>query len=183
VNILTGTESNELFGGPVPAAVLRLLEQARQQPREHVAATLWSAALGSPHSLPAYYLLYKLHTGLGELDSARQAALMGLDAAARAAALQSHWTQVQPTDADFDQPGPARFWLFTLKALAFIELRRGQPEAVRPLLAQLQRLDPHDRLGGSVIARMLEASSSSLAAAGQACALNDAPPPASPNKP
>lgn len=175
MNIFTGTESNELFGGPVPAAVLRMLDEARQQPRDQAAATLWSAALGSPHSLPAYYLLYKLHTGLGELDSARQAALMGLNAAARAAALKAHWTQVSPDDADFNQPGPARFWLFTLKALAFIELRRGQPEAVRPLLAQLQRLDPEDRLGSSLIGRMLEAS--------EAPTVSGLRPPASPNTP
>ncbi|HYS66248.1 MAG TPA: hypothetical protein VEN30_20895 [Paraburkholderia sp.] len=55
-------------------------------------------------------------------------ARQGLKAAARAAALDEDWQAVQPGDANFTAPGPARFWLFTLKALAFISLRRGEPK-------------------------------------------------------
>jgi hypothetical protein len=158
VNLLTGVASTQLFGGEVSPAVLHLVEKARHTPREQVAAMLWAAALGSPQSLPLYYLLYKLHAGLGELEDALQAARKGLEAAAQAAALAPDWRAVQRGDADFDQPGPARFWLFTLKALAFIELRRGQRQAAQALVAQLRQLDPADTLGASVIEALLRES-------------------------
>lgn len=158
MNLFTGTESTELFGGKVSPAVQHLVEQARNAPREQVAAVLWTAALSSPQSLPVYYLLYKLHAGLGELDEALQAARKGLEASARAAALAPDWRAVKPGDADFGAPGPARFWLFTLKALAFIHLRRGEREAARGLLTQLLRLDPADHLGASVVETLLHKS-------------------------
>ena len=59
---------------------------------------------------------------------------------------------------DFDGTGPARFWLFTLKALAFISLRSGRPNDARELLAQISLLAPQAHLGGEVIASMLDAS-------------------------
>jgi hypothetical protein len=158
VNLFTGTESTELFGGAVAPAVQHLVEQARGAPREQVAATLWAAAVSSPQSLPVYYLLYKLHAGMGELDDALQAASKGLDAAAGAAGLESDWRAVRPGDADFDVPGPARFWLFTLKALAFIRLRRGERDAAHALVAHLRRLDPADHLGATVIETLLRES-------------------------
>jgi tetratricopeptide (TPR) repeat protein len=158
VNILTGTESTELFGGEVSPAVRHLVEMARNAPREQAAAALWTAALSSPQSLPVYYLLYKLHAGLGKLDEALQAARKGLAAAAQAAALPPDWRAVQPGDADFSAPGPAHFWLFTLKALAFIHLRRGEREAAQGFVAQLRRLDPADHLGTSVVQALLHES-------------------------
>ncbi len=60
--------------------------------------------------------------------------------------------------ADFSRPGPARFWLFTLKALCFIQLRRGNSEASRDMLGHLRRLDPSDSVGGDVIEALLESA-------------------------
>ena len=42
------------------------------------------------------------------------------------------------------------------KALSFIELRRGNPEASRHIVARLQVLDPEDGVGHSVISALLE---------------------------
>jgi hypothetical protein len=156
VNLLTGEESTGLFGGEVSPAIEGLVAQAREAPREEAAAILWTAALSAPDSLPIHYLLYKLHAGLGELEPALKAATQGLKAAAKAAGLAADWTQVQTGDADFGSPGPARFWLFTLKALAFIHLRRGEPELSRQLLAHIQQLDPSDAVGASVVRSLLE---------------------------
>ncbi len=158
MNVLTGTESTELFGGEVSPAVQHLIDMARNAPRKQAAAALWTAALSSPQSLPVYYLLYKLHAGLGELDEALQAARQGLAAAAQAAALAPDWRAVQAGDADFSTPGPAHFWLFTLKALAFIHLRCGERDVTQELVAQLQRLDPADHLGASVVQALLQES-------------------------
>lgn len=46
---------------------------------------------------------------------------------------------------------PAHFYLFTLKALSFILLRRNQLDECREVLEKFGELDPHDLVGASVI--------------------------------
>jgi hypothetical protein len=156
MNLLTGEESRELFGGDVMPAVRHLIDVARNAPYEQVVAALWTAALSSPRSLAVYYLLYKLHARHGELAQARQAAEKGIAAAAAEAGLDTQWSAVRPGDADFTAPGPARFWLFTLKALAFITLRQGERDTSAGIVARLRELDPHDHVGFGVIQTLLE---------------------------
>ncbi|MGF6305017.1 hypothetical protein OKW42_008370 [Paraburkholderia sp. WC7.3d] len=158
VNLLSGVESTELFGGEVSAAVRRLIEGLHGAPAEQIVAVLWSVTLTSPQSLAAYYLLYKFHAGRCELDEAEHAAHLGLIAAAHAAGLNENWQMVQAGDANFHAPGPACFWLFTLKALAFIGLRRGERETATQLSAQLRQLDPADHLGLAVVEALLQRS-------------------------
>lgn len=156
MNLFTGEEANELFGGAPSPTIRHLIDQARAVPRTECAALLWTAAASAPGDLPVYYLLYKLHAGLGELEPALRAATLGLRHAAAAAGLPEDWTCVHPGDADFRHPGPARFWLFTLKALAFLRLRRQEPKEAAALLDQLRRLDPQDSLGARHFETMLQ---------------------------
>ena len=158
MNLLTGVESTELFGGSVTPAVQHLIDVARNAPPAQVEAALWTAVATAPEQLPVYYLLYKMHAGRGELDLALSAASKGLAAAAQAAGLPLDWRLVQPDATDFSVPGAARFWLFTLKALAFISLRRDDRTTAAALVAQLRRLDPEDHLGASVVAKLLQES-------------------------
>ncbi|CAN5205189.1 hypothetical protein BH10PSE16_BH10PSE16_21950 [soil metagenome] len=158
MNLITGVESAELFGGTVSPAVQHLIDVARNAPPAQVEAALWTAAATAPEQLPVYYLLYKMHAGRGELDLALRAAFKGLTAAAQAARLAPDWRQVVPGDADFSVPGPARFWLFTLKALAFIHLRKDDRETAAALVAQLRLLDPEDHLGASTVETLLRES-------------------------
>jgi hypothetical protein len=44
-----------------------------------------------------------------------------------------------------------RFYHFSLKALAFIRLRRGDAEESLALLAKLAEIDPNDQVGAEVI--------------------------------
>ena len=76
----------------------------------------------------------------------------------RQAGLDADWRRVQPGDADFAATGPARFWLFSLKALAFICLRSGRSDDARTLVEHIGRLDPTHGLGGEVIASLLDGS-------------------------
>ncbi|MBU2823318.1 hypothetical protein HF283_04210, partial [Acidithiobacillus ferrooxidans] len=46
---------------------------------------------------------------------------------------------------------PAHFYLFTLKALSFILLRRKQLDKCREILEKIGELDPHDLVGASVV--------------------------------
>lgn len=151
MNILTGQESAELFGGTVSPAVQRLIDAARGAPHAETRAALWTAVLTAPQCLPPYYLLYKLLASRGELEQARDVANKALAAAARQASIGADWRAVLPGDADFQTPGAARFWLFTLKALAFISVRRGESDVARSMIAQLRALDPADRIGFGVV--------------------------------
>lgn len=160
MNLFTGVESTELFGGEVPPAVQRLVDEARGMAPERAGAALWTAVLTFPNCLPPYYLLYKFHASRGELEPANEVARKGLAVAAAQASIDRDWRAVQPADADFSMPGPARFWLFTLKALAFISVRRDEREEARQLVGKLRVLDPADRLGFGVVEGLLAQSGS-----------------------
>lgn len=159
MNLFTGEVSTTLFGGDAPAHVRHLIDEARMAPSpEHALALLWTAQICAPESLSLYYLLYKLHARLTDFELAERAALKGLGAAAAQARLPDDWRDVTPDMADFQSPGPARFWLFTLKALAFIRLRRRDHEAARRYLDKVQQLDPLGGTGAGVIEALLNAS-------------------------
>ena len=159
MNLFTGESADEFFGGTVTPAVRRLLDQIRNASAPQIESLLWTAQACSPESLPVYYLLYKFHATRRQLDLAERAARSGLVQAARQAALPEDWRNVEPGMADFSQLGPARFWLFTLKALAFILLRQGHLDDARTVLAKIRSLHINSGLGDDVIAALLAGSS------------------------
>lgn len=159
MNLFTGESADEFFGGAVPEAVRHLLHRAAQAPRGEVGALLWTAQALAPQCLAVYYALYKHHAGRREFEQAERAACRGLREAARQAGLAEDWRQVTPTSVpvglDFSRTGPARFWLFTLKALAFIALRSQRPADAREMLARIAAIDAAARIGDDVIATLL----------------------------
>jgi hypothetical protein len=63
-------------------------------------------------------------------------------------------TQARPRfDARFD--AAVRFYLFTLKGYAYLSMRLGEIETGRNMIEELRRLDPEDRVGGSVLEQVL----------------------------
>jgi hypothetical protein len=157
VNLFTGESSNELFGGEVPPQVRHLVDEARQEPNpQRALALLWTAQVCAPDCPALYYLLYKFHARHGDTAQAEFAALKSLDVAAMQAGLPGSWQQVDAGMADFQSPGPARFWLFTLKALAFTRLRRRDALGARAYLRKVQELDPTGGTGAGVIDALLE---------------------------
>jgi len=159
MNLLTGEVSRLLYGeeGKIASAVRRLIQQAQSAPPGHREALLWTARASAPDCLAIYYLLYKLYATQRNLVEAERAARAGLAEAARQAGLDADWKKVNSYCADFSQPGAARFWLFTLKALAFLRVRAGGTHEARDILAKLRELDPQDSLGASAIGAMAEA--------------------------
>jgi hypothetical protein len=159
VNILTGESSTDLFGGEVPPQVKHLVEEARNAATpERALALLWTAQVCAPDCPSLYYLLYKFHARHADFEQAELAALKGLDVAADQAHLPDDWRVVTPDMADFQSPGPARFWVFTLKALAFIRLRRKDPDSARAYLDKVNELDPVGGTGAGVIEALLKGS-------------------------
>lgn len=161
MNLFTGEASDDLFGGEVPPQVKHLVDQARQAAdAKQALALLWTAQVCAPECPALYYLLYKFYARHADFDQAEQAALKGLEVAASQAGLPDDWRVVDPSMADFQSPGPARFWMFTLKALAFIRLRLKDPDSARFYLDKVQELDPLGGSGAGVIDALLRGSAS-----------------------
>lgn len=158
MNLFTGESADDYFGGEVPLTVRHLLRQALEARGDDRTTKLWSAQAMAPACLAVYYALYKHHAGRREFELAERAALRALSAAATQVGLPADHHAVEAehvVEVDFQADGPARFWLFTLKALAFIKLRNGQAPAARELLARIQRLDPQARIGSDVTEALL----------------------------
>ncbi len=142
--------------GEIPVATNELLQRGvvayRSSPA--LAEQYFQEALASaPDVLPVYFCLYKILAYQGDLTGALMAATAGLAEATRQAELDSDvqaWAG--PIEAS---DGPLRFALYTLKALAFIHLKRGAHEEASRLLEQLRRLDPQGRVGWPVVADLL----------------------------
>lgn len=155
MNLFTGESSDEYFGSEAPPAVRRLLSKALQANANEREALLWTAQATAPSCLATYYLLYKFHAQQRDFELAERAARKGLGESARQAGLPDDCFADVPQGIDFNVNGPARFWLFTLKALAFIYLRDGRLDEARQLVARINALDPLHTVGADVIAALL----------------------------
>ena len=161
MNLFTGESSDEYFGSDASPAVRRLLSQAVAADVREREALLWTAQATAPDCLATYYLLYKFHAQQRDFELAERAARKGLAEAARQAGLPQDWTASIPGGIDFSATGPARFWLFTLKALAFISLRSGRADEARKFLERINELDPQHSVGGDVIGALLRSATDS----------------------
>jgi tetratricopeptide (TPR) repeat protein len=149
-----GTPTSLPFSAETTPRVAALLaEAAAAQGEDARAETLLKAAWhADPHCLAVYFALYKFYFYRGRLLEAERATLDGLTEAAAQGGFSCDWEQLRTGSADWTQAtGPARFYLFSLKALAFIRLRRGRISEATAILARLAELDPADQVGGSVI--------------------------------
>ena len=159
MNITTGESADEFFGGAVSSAVREMLHRAVAAHGDERSALLWTALSMEPHCLATTYALYKHHAGRREFEAAERAAWRGLAEAALAAGLPQDWraapAPLPPAVRDSTAGG---FWLFTLKALAFIHLRTQRHDQARELLAQLQACHPQAGNGADVTAALLQAT-------------------------
>ena len=143
--------------GEVPPGVNEILQEGVALHRTDRAAAdrAFREALAlDPRALATWFCLYKIHTYSGDLDAALAAAEGGLREAARQANLAPDWRLWHPAEISLD--GPGRFALYTLKALAFIHLRRDERPEAAAVLSRLAVLDPTDAVGASVVAAIAE---------------------------
>jgi len=145
--------------GELDAETNELLQQGvvayRTDPLK--ADNLFKRALAmAPSELAPYYCLYKIHTYMGSLDYAAAVAAEGMKEATRQAGWPSDPTN-WPAEAEA-QDGPARFALYTLKALSFIELKRGHRETALDYLQILSRADPQGSVGWKVVEELATGS-------------------------
>jgi hypothetical protein len=149
------------FGGVAPADVDRRLcdaAAAYADPRRAESLLLDAQRL-DPDCLPVYFALYKFYFYKSRLADAERAARQALATAASLGRFPADWTALALDSADWaDVHGPAHFYLFSLKALAFIRLRRGADDETRAILVKLAELDPRDSVGAAVIGSLVAGS-------------------------
>lgn len=139
--------------GDVPEHIDQRLQAAvaaRTDPKR-CEELLWEAHRLGPRVLPVFYALYKFYFSKLRLNDAERVALIGLDAAAAQGGYPADWRALTAGSTDWDALGMARFTLFTLKALAFISLRRGNAEQAAAILAKLAEVNPADHVGWRVV--------------------------------
>lgn len=154
------TEISMRFGGRVPPEVDLRMDMAAAAYRDAAAAEtlLLDAHALDPACLPVYFALYKFYFYRSRLVDAERITQQALRAAARQAGISAEWGKLTPHSANWEATGePQHFYLFSLKALAFIRLRLGRVDEARAILAKLAELDPKDTVGAGVI-RDLEAA-------------------------
>ena len=142
------------IGFATPPVINETLRRAaeRYADTESAEFLMWTALKADPTCLGSYFSLYKFYFYKRMLPQAEDVALQGLAAAAKKGGFSADWTTLDAHSLDWRRvDAPQHFFLFTLKALAFIRLRLGRTEESRALLAKLDELDPHDSVGASVI--------------------------------
>ena len=159
----TDFEERVLFAPHLPPAVNELLQQAvasnRENPAQAQALFLQARAL-DVSCLQTYFALYKFYFYRGQLHEAEQEVLLALQEAARQAGIPADYEQLATLNTDMYASDAHLFYLYSLKVLAFINLRLAQTAKARGILSVIAQLDEQDKVGASVIAdlaRSLEA--------------------------
>ena len=153
-------EERVVFAREISPEVNACLQQAVAYANDFEKARgyLYQARDLDPDQLEVYIALYKFCFYRGYLDEAEQVALDALETAARRGTFDWQWQNLDTKSTDWtEEEGPARTYLYSLKALGFIRLRLGNIDGAREVLDSLVKLDPDDRVGGSVIMSLAEA--------------------------
>jgi len=102
--------------------------------------------------------LYRFYFYKGRLAEALEIAKLCLAKAAIENGLPSEWQDVEPGSADFGrfENMLPRFFLFSLKGYAYLQMRLGDLAEGRRAVLKLLELDPSDKIGAGVLLGVLE---------------------------
>jgi hypothetical protein len=105
------------------------------------------------HCLQTYFALYKFYFFQKRLIDAERIVFAGLEESARQGDFPNDYRQLVQYRQKWNLYANegTLFYLYTLKALAFIKLRQGYTNEAQLVLTHLQLLDPEDLSGASVI--------------------------------
>jgi tetratricopeptide (TPR) repeat protein len=145
-------------GGLLPSAVAWEIERAAASYADDATAErhLLTAYRSAPEHAAVHIALYRFYFYKNRLREALGIGERCLAKAARDNGLSVDWRAVSPQDADFASYAILpRFYLFTLKACAYLHLRLGELAEGEAMVGKLIELDPADRLGGSVLRGVL----------------------------
>jgi tetratricopeptide (TPR) repeat protein len=152
--------SGALLGAGLPPAAERFLYQAGLAYQDDSLAEryLRKAEVVAPDHAAVLIGLYRFYFYKGRLREALDVAKRCLAKAARENGLPPDWREVSAGDARFsryDEVLP-RFFLFTLKGYAYLQMRLGNLDEGRAAVAKLLELDPSDKVGAKVLLGVLD---------------------------
>lgn len=148
------------FGAGLPPAAereLRLAGAAYQQ-EQTAELHLFNALALAPWHIAVHIGLYRFYFYKGRLHDALRVAIRCLEEAAQRIGVSQDWQAVRATDAEFNSYDAIlpRFYLFTLKAYGYLQMRVGNLDEGRAVTEKLLELDPQDKLGGKVLINVLD---------------------------
>jgi len=147
------------FDEPMPEKVQQMLMQAAAAYGDGQAESLLLRAfLYAPDNLSVLVALYRTYYYQHRLDEAKQVANRTLHVVARRLDFPEDWRLVDLAElshAVLKSMGLIRFYLLSLKADAYLDLRIGQLEEGRAKLRKVAELDASDHFGAGALLEML----------------------------
>ncbi|HVQ72681.1 MAG TPA: hypothetical protein VMT08_34790 [Bradyrhizobium sp.] len=151
--------ANALLGGGLPPeAEFHLWEAGLSYHLDDIAEQhLRQAEALAPQHAAVLIGLYRFYFYKGRLTDALTVAKLCLEKAARENKLASDWHDVAAGDAAFGyyENILPRFYLFTLKGYAYLQMRLGNLDEGRAAVMKLLELDPSDKVGAKVLLDVL----------------------------
>lgn len=146
-------------GGLPPEAQDHLWEAGLSYQNDAVAEShLRQAETIAPGHAAVLIGLYRFYFYKGRLRECLDVARQCLAKAQRETNLPADWREVRSDDAEFsryDRLMP-RFFMFTLKGYAYLNMRLGELEEGREAAQKLLELDPTDKIGARLLIDVLE---------------------------
>ncbi len=157
-----------LFSPNLPKAVNQLLQAgvSASHADKMQAEKLFRQAREMDRScLQTYFALYKFYCYQGRLQDAEREVIAALEEASRQGNFPYEYRRLARQSFHWNMYASEAglFYLYSLKALAFIKLRRGKEAEAQLILAAIAELDPEDRCGASVIMSLADALSEQAA--------------------
>lgn len=147
------------LGGNLPEQVEQHLRLAGvNYAHDEIAEShLFQAQALAPGHAAVLIALYRFYFYKGRLGDALEVAQRCLIKAARDNRLNENWRQVRQSDAEFDSYDAIlpRFYLFTLKAYGYLQMRLGRLEESHAALTKMLELDPSDKLNATMLLKVL----------------------------
>ena len=148
-----------LLGGGLPPGAERHLRQAGLSYHlDDIAEThLRQAQTLAPGHAAVLIGLYRFYFYKGRLGEALDIARVCLAKAARENNLAEDWREVTADDAVFSRYEEMlpRFYLFTLKGYAYLQMRLGNVDEGYAVILKLLELDPSDKVGARVLLEVI----------------------------
>ncbi|GGF51936.1 hypothetical protein GCM10007301_09230 [Azorhizobium oxalatiphilum] len=144
-----------LLGGGLPEAAEAELKAASLAYADSAVAEahLKAAQALAPGHVAVLIGLYRFYFYKGRLAQALAVARECLVTAGRSNNFSTDWREVRATDADFSsyEALKPRFFLFTLKGYAYLQMRLGDLQEGRAAATKLMQLDPSDKIGARLL--------------------------------
>jgi tetratricopeptide (TPR) repeat protein len=149
-----------LLGAGLPEKAQRYLNlaAASYQNAEVAETHLLKARQEAPDHAAVLIGLYRFYFYKNRLEETLEIAQQCIRKAARDLGFRDDWRLVSAHDAQFGDFGAMlpRFFLFSLKGYAYLNMRLGEMDEARAAVWKLLELDPTDKIGARVLQGVLD---------------------------